>query len=67
MPFARNLLLKDINPEWAEKKFEFRKIAEVPIRFVPVVNSYDTNPDNSKSFSLSLNISSTSEVKLPKC
>ena len=54
MPFAENLLLKYINPEWTEKRSGYRKIAEVPIRFVPVVTSYDADPDNSNSFSLSL-------------
>ena len=66
IPFAKNLDLKDINPEWAEKRSGFRKLAEVPIRFVPVISSYDAEPDNSNSFSLSVNLSSTPEIKITK-
>ena len=66
MPFTKNLNLKDINPEWSEKRSGYRKLDEVPIRFVPVVSSYDAEPDNSNSFSLSLNLSSTPEVKITK-
>ena len=66
MPFTKNLNLKDINPEWSEKRSGYRKLDEVPIRFVPVVSSYDAEPDNSYSFSLSLNLSSTPEVKITK-
>ena len=66
MLFEKNLLLKDINPDWAEKRSGYRKIAEVPIRFVPVVSSYDAEPTNSNSFSMSLNLSSTPEVKITK-
>ena len=51
MPFAKNLNLQDINPEWAEKRSGFRKIAEVTIRFVPVLVLYDAKPANSNSFS----------------
>ena len=64
MPFSKDLHLKDINPEWSEKRSGYRKLDEVPIRFVPVVSSYDAEPDNSNSFSLSLNPSSTPEVKI---
>ena len=66
MLFAKNLLLKDINPKWVEKRSGYRNIAEVPIRFVPVITSYDADHDNSNSFSLSLNISSTPEVRITK-
>lgn len=66
MPFAKNLNLKDVNPEWAERHFGFKKLAEVPIRFVPVASPYDAIPDNSNSCSLSLNLSSTLEVKITK-
>ena len=66
MPFENNLSLKEINPEWAEKRSGYRKIAEDPIRFVPVVSSYDTQHTNSKYFSLTLNLSSTIEVKITK-
>ena len=52
MLFAKNLNLNNINPEWVEKRSGFRKLAEVPIRFVPVVSSYDTDQNNSNSFSL---------------
>ena len=38
----------------------------MPIRFVPVVSLYDAEPDNSNYFSLSLNLSSTPEVKITK-
>ena len=66
MLFAKNIILDDINPEWAEKRSGFRKLDEVPICFVPVVSSYDAEPDNSNLFSLSLNLSSTPEVKITK-
>ena len=66
MPFAKNLVIKETKPEWAEKTSGFRKIAEVSIRFVPVVSSYDADPDNSNSFSLSLHLSSTPEVRITK-
>ena len=66
MPFAKDLTLKDINPEWAERRSDFRKIADVPILFVPVATSYDTESNNSNSFSLFLNLSSTPEVKITK-
>ena len=38
----------------------------MPIRFVPVVFYYDDESTNSNSFSMSLNLSSTPEVKLTK-
>ena len=66
MPFAKNPNLKDINPEWTEKRSRFRKLSEVPTRFVHVVSSYDAEPDKSNSFLLSLNLSSTPEVKITK-
>ena len=66
MPFEKNLLLKDINPDWSEKRSRYRKIVEVLIRFVPIVSSYDDEPSISNSFSLSLNFSSTTEVKITK-
>ena len=50
MPFTKNLNLKDINPEWSEKRSGYRKLDEVPIRFVHVVSSYDAEPENSNSF-----------------
>ena len=66
MPFAKNLVIKETKPEWAEKTSGFRKIAEVLINFVPVVSLYDADHDNSNSFSLSLDICSTLEVKITK-
>ena len=66
MSFEKNLSLKDINPEWAEKCSGYRNITEVPIRIVHVVSSYDTEPTNSNSFSMSLNLFSTPEVKMTK-
>ena len=42
------------------------KISEVPIRFVPVVSSYDAETKNSYSFSMFPNLSSTPEVKIIK-
>ena len=58
--------MKDIIPEWAEKRSRYRKIAEVSICFVLVITSYDADPDNSNSFSLSLKHSFTPEVKIAK-
>ena len=46
MPFTKNLELKDINPEWAEKYSGYRKTTEVPICVVLVVTSYEAAPDN---------------------
>ena len=46
--------------------FGSRKIAEVPIRVVPVVTLYDIDPDSTNSFFWSLNLSSTPEVKIIK-
>ena len=66
MPFEMNLPLEDINPDWAKKRSGYRKIAEVIIRFVFVVSSYDTKPTNSNSFSMSLHLSSTPKVKITK-
>ena len=66
MSLAKNLLRKDIKPGLAEKMSCFRKITEVLIRVVPVVTSYDTDPVNYNSFSLSLNLFSTPEVKVTK-
>ena len=66
MPFSKNMSLKDIKHDWAEKLSGFRKMTEVPIRVVPVATSYDAEPDSSNSFSLSLNLSSTPEVKITK-
>ena len=66
MSFKKNISLKDINPDWSEKRSRYRKIAEVSIRFIPVVSSHDDEPSNSNSFSLSLNLSSTPEVKITK-
>ena len=66
MPFSKNMSLKEIKHDWAEKMSGFRKMAEVLIRFVPVATSYDAEPDSSNSFSLSLNLSSTPEVKISK-
>ena len=44
----------------------FRKMIKVPIHVVPVATLYDTEPDSSNSFSLSLDLSSTPEVKITK-
>ena len=66
MPFSKNISFKDIKYYWAERMYGFRKMAEVPTRFVPVATSYDAKPDNSNSFSLSLNPSSTPEIKITK-
>ena len=38
----------------------------MPISFDPIATSYDTENDNYNSFSLSLNLSSTPEVKIAK-
>ena len=66
MVFENSMSLKYLNPEWAEKRSSYRKIAEVPILFVPVVSSYDAEPTHSNSFSISLNLSSTPEIKITK-
>ena len=66
MLFTNNLVLKDINLDQTEKHSESRKIAEVPIRFNPIVTSYDADPNNSNLFSLSLILSSTPDVKITK-
>ena len=66
MPFSKNMSLNEIKHDWAEKMSGFRKMAEVPICFVPVATLYEPEPDSSNSFSLSLNLSSTPEVKITK-
>ena len=66
MTFAKNLVLENINPEWAEKSSGYKQIAEVLIRFVPIVTTYDAESGNSKSFSFSLNLSLTPELKTIK-
>ena len=66
MPCAKNMLIKEIKQDWADKMSGYRKMAEAPIRFVPVTTLYVTEPDDSNPFSLSLNLSSTPEVKITK-
>ena len=66
IPFTKNFSLKGINPDWADKHYGYGKISEVPILFVPVVTSYNADPDNSNYFSLSLDLSSTPEVRITK-
>ena len=66
MPSEKNLSLKDINSALAENRSGHRKITEVSICFVPVVSSYDDELTNSNSFFMSLNLSSTPEVKITK-
>ena len=66
MSFEKNLLLKDINSGWAEKRPGYRKITEVSILFVHVVSSYEAEPTDSNSFSMSLDLSSIPEVKITK-
>ena len=66
MSFENNLLLTDINSGWAEKRPGYRKITEVSIFFVHVVSSYEAEPTDSNSFSISLNLSSIPEVKITK-
>ena len=66
MPCSKNMSVKDIKHDWVEKISGFRKMAEVPIRFVPFATLHDAEPDNSISFPLSLNISSTPEVTITK-
>ena len=39
-------------------------MVDIPICFVPVLTSYDDGPDSSISFSLSLNLSTTPEMKI---
>ena len=55
-----------MSSESTKKRSRYRKIVEVPIHFVSVVTLYDAEPDNSNSFSMSLNFSSTPEVKIAK-
>ena len=66
MSFENNLLLKDNDSVWAEKRPGYRKIIEVSILFVYVVSSYEAEPTDSNSFSISLNLSSIPEVKITK-
>ena len=66
MSFENNLLLKDNDSGWAEKRPGYRKIIEVSILFVYVVSSYEVEPTDSNSFSISLNLSSTPEIKITK-
>ena len=54
--------LSDCKPEWAERQGK-RQVADVPVRFIPVVSPYDDEKSTAHSFSLSLNLSSTPEVK----
>ena len=65
-PFVKNLSLKEINPEWADRRVGFRKVDDEPIHFVPIATSYDTESENSNYFPLSLNLSSTQEIKITK-
>ena len=66
MSFSKNMAIKDIKHDWAEKMSGFRTMAEVPNLFVPVVTSYDAEPDNSNSFFFSLDLSSTPKVTINK-
>ena len=66
MSFENNLLLKDNDSGWDEKRPGYRKIIEVSILFVYVVSSYEAEPTDSNSFSISLNLSSIPEVKITK-
>ena len=66
MPFSNIMSIKDTKHDWAENMPGFRKMAEVRIRFVPVATLCDAEPDNSNYFSLSLNLSYTSEVSVNK-
>ena len=66
MSFENNLLLKDNDYGWAEKRPGYRKIIEVSILFVYVVSSYEAEPTDSNSFSMSLNLSPITEVKITK-
>ena len=66
MPFVKNISLKEINPKWVERCVGFRKVSDVPIRFVPIATSYDAKSCNSDSFSLSLDLISTPEVNITK-
>ena len=54
--------LSDCKPEWAERQGK-RQVAEVPVRFIPVISPYDDEKSTAHSFSLLLNLSSTPEVK----
>ena len=67
MLFAKTMLIKEIKHDWAKKISGYKKMAEVHIRFVPVATLHNAESDNSNYFSLSLNLSSTPEVKLTKC
>ena len=58
--------LKKIKHDWAEKISGFQTMAEVPIHVVPFATLYNAEPDISNSFSLSLNLSSTPEIKITK-
>ena len=52
VPFRKNLVLEELNPASVERRIGFRKVVDVPIRFIPVEASYDSKSDNSSSFFL---------------
>ena len=56
------LQFSDCKPEWAERQGK-RQVADVPVRFIPVVSPYDDEKSTAHSFSLALNLFSTPEVK----
>ena len=66
MPFEYNLPLNDINPDWTEKRYGYRKMEEFSIRVVPIVSSYGDESTNSNSLSISINLSPTPEIKITK-
>ena len=54
--------LSDCKPEWAERQGK-RQVADVHVRFIPVVSLYYDEKSTAHSFSLALNLSSTPDVK----
>ena len=54
--------LSDCKPEWAESQGK-RQVTDVTVHFIPVVQPYDDEKSTAHSFSLSLNLSFTPDVK----
>ena len=66
MLYQNNLTLKELDIDRTERRVGFRKITDMLTHFIHVATSYDAESDNSNYFSLSLNLSPTSEVKVTK-
>ena len=67
MPFSKNMSIKNIKHDWAEKISGYRKMTEVPIRFVPVATLYDAEPDSSLFFSVPQSLFNSRGKNCQKC